>query len=131
MTTVSDLKEGSIVYGYDLERKDLEIYQITNDNTHDGYEYGLNFYIVLGNKDNFYLNFPKGIDLDKGICAIYNSATYWLYSTNFEIIRKFMNKKKINIKKDFDKFLDIWSQKMIDDPEDVEKSNDYGVKLEF
>ena len=112
MITVNDLKEGDILYALDCERKNIEIYSI---NSKPIYNMGidsktrLDYTVLIGDPYRVYIMFPDNCDLEEAILCKYNEASYWIYTTNFNQLQKYINSE--NIIQRFPINLDIWKQK--------------------
>lgn len=116
MKTIKDLKKDDILYGLYCPnnfKTTLEIYRIAEDTPEKLIQ--LYYYVIIGEiADGYvpYINFPKEVDLDKAVLCQYNYATFWIYTTDFESIRKFLDIKGEDVIKRFPYILDMWEQKV-------------------
>ena len=137
MKTIKNLKEDDALYGFCLNDFSLEIYNVlgifTDDHIFETSTPRI-FYtpILCGEEErnnidengysDAYIMFPEGVDIDKAILCKYNEDAWWIYTTNFEAIRKYVDEyagveamHNINFLKiisEFKLYLDIWTQKL-------------------
>ncbi len=107
---VNDLKKDDIIYGFGVATQELEIYGVDRVTTRN-----IEIYGIIGNA-NFYLNFPRDIDLENPILCKYAEQTWWIYTVNIDSLKPFIETDDWGWLIDrhltfyFDKYLDIWSQ---------------------
>lgn len=119
MTTVNNLQNGDILYGLCTETRDIEIYRFNSDDTliyyadYDRTVNGLDLDPIIGEKA--FINFPDYLDLENPILCNYNyvpfdDSCYWIYTINFDNIKRFINCK--DILSEFNECLDMWHQEL-------------------
>ena len=122
MISVYDLKEGDTLYAYSIYKDLLEIYYVNGlvkdiINCLDASSLRLDYMVLIGEQDNVnghgldYIMFPEDVDLDEPVLCMYNTGTWWIYTTNFDKLQKLMNYK--DIKSKFRWYLSIWKQEVI------------------
>ena len=110
MTHISDLLKDDIIYGFSIENQILEVYQVI---TITPTEIKLN--VLVGDNSDFYLMFPKEIDLEKPVLCRYIERCWWIYTTNIDSLKNLIEADweywpDQNRRFYFDEYLDMWSQ---------------------
>lgn len=111
MTRVCDLLKDDIIYGFCIGTQILEIYQVDHVNLTE-----IHFHTIIGD-ENFYMMFPKEIDLEEPILCKYAEKSWWIYSIDFESIKHLMEVDwnewpSLHKAFYFDEYLDVWTQTM-------------------
>lgn len=116
MKKLSQLKEGDILYEYDLNKKFLNILYVIKPNYYaeqieytplvvsDQEEYGID-----EDGTGIVLWFPEYYDLDKAILVHYYDNIWSIFSTNYDVIASFVG-KTINLNEVFETALDMFEQ---------------------
>lgn len=112
MTRVFDLSEGDIIYGFCIDTQELEIYQVDNVTFTE-----IKFYTLIGNSNDFYLMFPKELNLEQPVLCKYTEECWWIYCTNLESLKNLMEADWENWPDQckrfyFDEYLFMWGQTM-------------------
>lgn len=112
MKTINDSKEGDILYGFDLDTRELQLYYVYKVD-----EGRLLYSVLVGTEENdfdgycsAYIMFPDDFNLEKAILCNYCEC-WWIYTTNFDEIEKYINCE--DIKSKFPVWLDMWTQKVL------------------
>lgn len=120
MKKLSQLKEGDILYEYDLNKKFLNILYITyldycaqrvrykslvvsDEDEYLNDEYG----------DGIYIWFPENYDLEQPILVNYYDDAWSIFSLNYDALEKFIKDEKINLNEQFKTALDIFDQREV------------------
>lgn len=120
MKKLSQLKEGDIIYEYDLNKKFLNILYVTyldycaqrirykslvvsDEDEYMDDEYG----------DGIYIWFPKNYDLEQPILVNYYDDVWSIFSLNYNALEKFIKDEKINLNEQFKTALNIFDQREI------------------
>lgn len=112
MTRVFDLLKDDIIYGFCIDTQLLEVYQVDSVTITD-----INFHTLIGQDSDFYLMFPKELNLEKPILCKYTDDSWWIYCTNLESLKNLMEAdwedwpdqcKRFY----FDEYLYMWTQTM-------------------
>ena len=109
---VNDLKKDDVIYGFSVDTQALEIYGVDKVVPNQ-----IEIYGIIG-EDDFYLNFPRDLDLENPILCKYQEEAWWIYSVNINALKPFIETedwnwlKNIHLSYYFDEYLDIWSQTM-------------------
>lgn len=120
MKTLSQLKEGDILYEYDLNKKFLNIlYVIGLDYARERVAYKS---LVVSDVDEYdtdsegfgiYIWFPENYDLEQAILVHYFENTWSIFSLDYSVIEEFVTNKEIELNKRFTTALDIFDQREI------------------
>ena len=130
MKKLSQLKEGDILYEYDLNKKFLNILYVTyldycaqrvrykslvvsDEDEYMDDEYG----------DGIYIWFPENYDLEQPILVNYYDNVWSIFSLNYDVLEKFIKDEKINLNEQFKTALDIFDQREF-------LTEDYDIKVE-
>lgn len=128
MKTINELKQDDTLYGFSVESNFLEIYNVVGiflDKNLNLSRIHYNPILMNGKYDpNVYIMFPDNIDLDQAILCKYTDESWWIYTTNFDSIKKYLENNIVNIEKDtnfatisdFQYYLNIWKQEFIENP---------------
>lgn len=109
---IKDLKKDDVIYGFSIEKQEVEIYGVEEVTEHQ-----IEIYGIIGDGD-FYLNFPLDINLENAILCRYNEYSWWIYTVNIESLEPFINCNdwdfiaNFHLKFYFDEYLDIWNQEI-------------------
>ena len=120
MKTLSQLKEGDILYEYDLNKKFLNILYVTYlDYCAERVRYKS---LVVSDEDEYmddeygdgiYIWFPKNYDLEQPILVNYYDDVWSIFSLNYDVLEKFIKDEKINLNEQFKTALNIFDQREI------------------
>lgn len=120
MKKLSQLKEGDILYEYDLNKKFLNIlYVIGLDYTRERVMYKP---LVVSDTDEYdsdsdglgiYIWFPENYDLEQAILVHYFENTWSIFSLDYSVIEEFAINKEINLNKRFTTALEIFDQREV------------------
>ena len=118
MKKLSQLKEGDILYEYDLNKKFLNILYVTYlDYCAQRVRYKS---LVVSDEDEYlddefgdgiYIWFPENYDLEQPILVNYYDDVWSIFSLNYDVLEKFIKDKKINLNEQFKTALDIFDQR--------------------
>lgn len=120
MKKLSQLKEGDILYEYDLNKKFLNIlYVICLDYRIQTIRYKS---LVVSDEDEYnddddeekvgiYIWFPENYDLEQPILVNYYDDIWSIFSLNYDVLEKFIKDEKINLKEQFKTALNIFDQR--------------------
>lgn len=118
MKKLSQLKEGDILYEYDLNKKFLNILYVTYlDYCAQRVRYKS---LVVSDEDEYlddeygdgiYIWFPENYDLEQPILVNYYDDVWSIFSLNYDALEKFIKDKKINLNEQFKTALDIFDQR--------------------
>ena len=118
MKTIKQLKEGDILYEYDLNKKFLNILYITHL---DYYAQRIRYKsLVVSDEDEYlddecgdgiYIWFPENYDLEQPILVNYYDDVWSIFSLNYDVLEKFIKDEKINLNEQFKTALDIFDQR--------------------
>ena len=112
MTRVFDLLKDDIIYGFCIDTQVLEVYQV------DGVTLtNINFHTLIGSDSDFYLMFPKELDLEEPILCQYTNDSWWIYSVKLESLKNLMEVEwgewpDQHKRFYFDEYLYMWTQTM-------------------
>ena len=116
MKKLNQLKEGDILYEYDLNKKFLNILYVIKPNYYTEHiEYTP---LVVSNQEEYEIDeygigivlwFPEYYDLDEAILVHYYDNVWSIFSTNYNAIEPFV-KKTINLNEVFETALDMFEQ---------------------
>lgn len=107
---VNDLKKDDVIYGFSVDTQELEIYGVDKVTTEE-----IEIYGIIGDSD-FYLNFPRDLDLENPILCKYTEESWWIYTVNIDSLKPFIEidnwdwLKYQHLIFYFNEYLDIWSQ---------------------
>ena len=120
MKKLSQLKEGDILYEYDLNKKFLNILYVTElDCARKRVMYKS---LVVSDADEYdadsdgsgvYIWFPENYDLEQAILVHYCENTWSIFSLDYSVIEEFVINEKIDLNKRFTTALDIFDQREI------------------
>lgn len=120
MKRLSQLKEGDILYEYDLNKKFLNILYVTYlDYSALRVRYKS---LVVSDEDEYrddeggegiYIWFPENYDLEQPILVNYFDDVWSIFSLNYDALEKFIKDKKINLNEQFKTALRIFDQREI------------------
>lgn len=120
MKRLSQLKEGDILYEYDLNKKFLNILYVTYlDYSALRVRYKS---LVVSDEDEYkddgelegiYIWFPENYDLEQPILVNYFDDVWSIFSLNYDVLEKFIKDKKINLSEQFKTALKIFDQREI------------------
>ena len=133
MKKLSQLKEGDILYEYDLNKRFLNILYVIKPNYYrERVEYtplivsDLEEYAIDDEGDGIMIWFPKHYDLDKLILVRYNENMWSIFSTDYNAIEQLVGKNDFDLNVMFDIALDMFDQRELDLREDhVYIKNDF------
>ena len=118
MKKLSQLKEGDILYEYDLNKKFLNILYVTYlDYCAQRVRYKS---LVVSDEDEYlddefgdgiYIWFPENYDLEQPILVNYYDNVWSIFSLNYDVLEKFIKDEKINLNEQFKTALDIFDQR--------------------
>lgn len=118
MKKLSQLREGDILYEYDLNKKFLNILYVTYlDYCAERVRYKS---LVVSDEDEYmddeygngiYIWFPKNYDLEQPILVNYYDDVWSIFSLNYNVLEKFIKDEKINLNEQFKTALDIFNQR--------------------
>lgn len=118
MKKLSQLKEGDILYEYDLNKKFLNILYVTYlDYCAQRVRYKS---LVVSDEDEYlddefgdgiYIWFPENYDLEQPILVNYYDDVWSIFSLNYDVLEKFIKNEKINLNEQFKTALDIFDQR--------------------
>ncbi len=118
MKKLSQLKEGDILYEYDLNKKFLNILYVTYlDYCAQRVRYKSlvvsdeDEYMDDENGDGIYIWFPENYDLEQPILVNYYDDIWSIFSVNYNILEKFIKDEKINLNEQFKTALNIFDQR--------------------
>ena len=130
MKKLSQLKEGDILYEYDLNKKFLNILYVTYlDYCAQRVRYKS---LVVSDEDEYlddefgdgiYIWFPENYDLEQPILVNYYDNVWSIFSLNYDVLEKFIKDEKINLNEQFKTALDIFDQREF-------LTEDYDIKVE-
>lgn len=120
MKRLSQLKEGDILYEYDLNKKFLNILYVTYlDYSALRVRYKS---LVVSDEDEYrddeggagiYIWFPENYDLEQPILVNYFDNVWSIFSLNYDVLEKFIKDEKINLNEQFKTALRIFDQREI------------------
>lgn len=127
MKTIDELKQDDTLYGFSVESNFLEIYNVVgifSDKNLNSPRIYYNPILMQKSDPSVYIMFPDNVDLDQAILCKYTDDSWWIYTTNFDSIKKYLENNIVNIEKDtnfaiisdFQYYLNIWDQKFIENP---------------
>ena len=116
MKKLSQLKEGDILYEYDLSKKFLNLLYVIKPNYYfKEIEYAP---LIVSSFEEYEIDedgkgitiwFPNNYDLDKPILTRYYNNMWSIFSTNYNAIEPFV-KKTVNLNEVFETALDMFEQ---------------------
>ena len=125
MKKLSQLKEGDILYEYDLNKRFLNILYVIKPNYYrERVEYtplivsDPEEYAIDDEGDGIMIWFPKHYDLDKLILVRYNENMWSIFSTDYNAIEPLVGKNDFDLNIMFDTALDMFDQRELDLRED-------------
>lgn len=120
MKKLSQLKEGDILYEYDLNKRFLNILYVTYLDYHaERVRYKS---LVVSDEDEYmddeygdgiYIWFPENYDLEQPILVNYYENVWSIFSLNYDVLEKFIKDEKINLNEQFKIALKIFDQREI------------------
>ena len=120
MKLVEDLKEGDILYAYNVEEDvsdyKLEIYHVVGIKRYSSYN-KITYIPIIGDS-GIVVDFPRNLDLDIPFLVSFDYNIHTIYTTNFDSIEPLVKEDEnfpylqSRLSFYFDNFYDIWTHKI-------------------